>query len=339
MNFKRKLYFTIIIAAILYLIGFFWTGWDQIVEAFNRFRWWVLPIALLLSFANYLVRFTKWHYYLSLLQIPLPRKDSFKVFLAGLVMSATPGKFGEIFKSYLVKQINQTPISRSAPIVLAERFTDFVALVLMSLLGITLHPQGLSIFAISIGIILLVLLLVSWKTAAQLFLGWIGSLPLINKHRDKLTTAYESTYTLISPKPLFWTTLISIVSWFCECLAFYLVLWGFNAPIPLLPATFVYAFATIMGALLITPGGIGPTEVTMGGLLLLLLEVPKGIATSATIIIRLCTLGFAVVVGLIVLSLCAKTFEVIPEEESLEEAIDESLHHESSPPTTRDGEK
>lgn len=315
MDFKKKLYYTIAIAAMLYLAGCIWTGWHQILDAFSQFQWWLIPLCLVLAFANYVIRFFKWHYYLHLLKIPLPAGTSFKVFLAGLVMSATPGKFGEVFKSYLVKQMNDTPISRSAPIVLAERFTDFIAFVLMSLLGITLLPNGFMVFGVSVAIILAILIVVSWKSLAEQLITFCHIIPVVGKHTEKIRMAYESVYTLISPRPLVLTTLISIVSWFFECLAFYLVLWGFQANVGLLPATFIYAFATIMGALLMTPGGIGPTEGTMGGVLVLLMNVPKGIAASATLIIRVCTLWFAVGVGLIVLWLCADTFSKLPQED------------------------
>ena len=48
------------------------------------------------------------------------------------------------------------------------------------------------------------------------------------------------------------------------------------------------------------PGGIGLTEVSLTGLLLSLTAcTDKGEAAAATIIVRLCTLWFAVLVGII----------------------------------------
>ena len=327
MDFKKKLYITIAIAASLYLGWCLWSGWQDILAAFASFRWWVLPICLCLAFTNYLIRFTKWHYYLSILKIPLKPMVSLQVFLSGLVMSATPGKFGEVFKSYLVKQINDTPLSRSAPIILAERLTDFIAFVLMALLGITYLPNGAIVFSVSIGAIAVVLVIVSWKRAAEAMIQLSSKLPVIGAHTEKLRMAYESTYLLISPKPLFLATLISLGSWFLECIAFYLVLWGFNSTLPILPATFIYAFATIMGALLMTPGGIGPTEGAMSGILILLFNIPKATATSATLIIRVCTLWFAVLVGLVVLSFCSGSFS---QDSCKEDEIQKALRNESA---------
>ncbi|MBN2325512.1 MAG: flippase-like domain-containing protein [Candidatus Omnitrophica bacterium] len=321
MTFKSKLFLTIAAAAILYLLWCLWTGWREIASAFSSFQWRILPLCLLLAFGNYVVRFTKWHYYLSILNIPLRPLASFQVFLAGLVMSATPGKFGEVFKSYLVKEINQTPISRSAPIVFAERLTDFIAFLLMALLGVTLLPNGGVVFAVSIGGVAAVLILLSWKRAAEWTLARFARLPFLHNHADKLRTAYESAYLLIAPRPLLLATGVSLGSWFLECVAFYLVLWGFNYPLPIASATFIYAFGTIMGALLMTPGGIGPTEGAIGGLLMLLFEIPKGVAASATLIIRICTLWFAVAVGLVVLASCSRTFSAAADDRSLDSAL------------------
>jgi len=306
---QQKLLLTIVITAGLYLAASVWVGWEEITAAMSQFRWWVLPVCLALAFLNYLIRFVKWHYYLHILTIPLSVPQSFQVFLSGFVMAATPGKFGEVFKSYLIKEINQTPMSRSAPIVLAERFTDFLAFLILALLGVTLIPNGTTVFIISIAIVVMVIILVSWKTVMEAMIEWAKCLPVIGTKTGNILTAYESTYLLIAPKPLIGATLISIVSWFMECLAFALVLWGFDAAIPIKEATFIYAFATIMGALLMTPGGVGPTEGTLGGLLVLLLAVPDGIAASATIIIRICTLWFAVVVGMMALSLSGRSLK------------------------------
>ncbi len=323
MNFKKKLLFTIAVTAVFYLLCSIWAGWEQILTTFSQFHWELIPLCLAFAFSNYIIRFTKWHYYLGILKIPLDWKRSFQIFLAGLVMSATPGKFGEVYKSYLLKGMTNVPISKSAPVVLAERFTDFIAFLIIALLGVMSLPNGLTIFSISVGIILFTLIFVSWKTGVERVIQWLEGFPAIGAKAHSLRTAYESAYQLIAFKPLLWAVLISLVSWFMECIAFYLVLWGFGTPLPLVTASFIYAFATIVGALLMTPGGVGPTEGAMGFLLIQQYAIPQSAAASATFLVRLCTLWFAVGVGLITLTICAKTLTGIPEETALAENNDD----------------
>ncbi|MBZ0257986.1 flippase-like domain-containing protein [bacterium] len=320
MSIQKKLLITIAIAAALYLGASVWMGWEKILQAFAQFKWQWLPVCLALAFTNYVIRFTKWHYYLHLIDVPLPRLLSFQIFLSGMVMSATPGKFGEVFKSYLVKSVNGAALSKTAPIILAERLTDFIAFFLMALLGVSLLPNGEWVFGASVAAIAIVLAVISWRSLMEAILDRLEKIQRLESIVEKLRIAYESAYRLIAPGPLLWATLISLVSWWMECLAFYLVLVGFGEQIPLLSATFIYAFATIVGALLMTPGGIGPTEGAIGGLLVLLFDTPTGAAASATFLIRVCTLWFAVAVGLITLSVCSTRFA--PAVDALEHAGD-----------------
>jgi uncharacterized protein (TIRG00374 family) len=314
MPFTKRILTSIALAAAIFLAMALWAKWEDVVHALASFQWWTLPICLVFAFSNYVVRFVKWDYYVRILHIPLPRHISRKIFFSGLLMSATPGKFGEIFKSFLVKETVGTPISRSAPIVLAERFTDFVALALMSLLGLAILPKSYRFLLwIAFGGILLILVLVAWRSAALRMVVVLGRIPGIAGRADKLVNAYESVYALIAPAPLIWATAISVASWFCECLAFTLVLWGFGTPLPTLRATFIYAFATIVGAIvMIAPGGTGPTEGIMVTLLALQ-GLPKAVSASATLVIRLCTLWFAVIVGVTTLFLNRGSFARIAE--------------------------
>jgi uncharacterized membrane protein YbhN (UPF0104 family) len=79
-------------------------------------------------------------------------------------------------------------------------------------------------------------------------------------------------------------------------------------------ATYTFALSAILGAILIIfPGGLGPTEATMGSLLTgsfvaagLTTKVAATKALSATFIIRFCTLWFAVGLGGLSLALHTK---------------------------------
>ena len=88
--------------------------------------------------------------------------DSALLFTSGMVMAVTPGKVGEVLKSYLLKRINGTPISASAPIVLAERVTDGLAMLLLMGFGLTLYaPARPAFFALLVLTVLGLLVLQS----------------------------------------------------------------------------------------------------------------------------------------------------------------------------------
>ena len=303
---RRKLIFAIILGACVFLFISIYSGFDEFTHSLASFNLWLLPVVVGLAFLNYILRFLKWDYYLRLLGIKIEKKQSFKIFLAGLTMTISPGRFGEVVKSLFVKMVEGSAVARTAPIVVAERFTDFIAFLILSAWGAATFATGGKVLLIGAAITVLVIVIVGSRRLAEPLLALVGRLPLLKRFTDKATEAYESMYQLIRLRRLVPAVGLSIVSWFCECVAFYVVLEALDITrfASFGDAVFIYAFSTLAGAITMMPGGIGLTEVSLTGLLLRLTQCPdKSAAAAATIIIRLCTLWFAVIVGIIASSL------------------------------------
>ena len=81
-------------------------------------------------------------YYLRLLEIRVKPGLSLAIFLSGFMMLLTPGKVGELVKSLLLRGAVGTPLTRSAPIVFAERLSDGLAMVFLPLSGCSRYPAG-----------------------------------------------------------------------------------------------------------------------------------------------------------------------------------------------------
>lgn len=304
---RNRVFLSIAIAALIYLVFMIYVDYEKVLSSFKNFNWYLLPILLLLSFGNYVSRFFKWEYYLKIIDVKLHKLDSLSIFMSGLIMSVTPGKMGELLKSYLVKQVNGTSISKTAPIVFAERATDFLSLTIMALTGAYFYDYGKNIIII-IGLIILTgLIIISNKKLFYKIISIILNFSFISKHILKIRTAYDSSSKLLSITPLLLMTLLSIVSWGFECFGYYLILTNFDLKIDILWAFFSYSFATIVGALSMLPGGLGVTE---GSLTLMLVQ--KGLsehsAFAATFIVRAVTLWFAVLVGAISVLFYQKRF-------------------------------
>jgi len=192
-------------------------------------------------------------------------------------------------------------VSKSAPIVFAERITDFLSLVLLSLTGALMFGYGTNLI-ICFGLLFVVtVFVISNKKLSYAIIGLLEKISFIAKKSQKIHTAYDSIYQMVKFKELIITIILSIFAWSFECLSFYLVINGFNvfgAPhIDIFIATFVYGFATIAGAATMLPGGLGATDASITGLLVLL-AIPKSVSVAATLIIRAATLWFAVIVGI-----------------------------------------
>ena len=268
-----------------------------------EFNYWLVLPALGLAGLNYLIRFVKWHYYLGRLEARVPPAESLLVFLAGFVLTVTPGKLGEVVKSYLLREVRGIPMARTAPIVVAERVTDLLALVLLTLVGVFTHRAGVFGILIAVAFVALFLLFIAWRRLALATLRLVARLPVVRRVGHKVEEAYESMATLVQPTPLLVATVLSTIAWFCECVGFYLIIGGFpGAFASLHTATFIYASMTIAGALSFLPGGLGVTEAGMTGLLARLGRgIDGAVAVGATFVTRLCTLWFAVLVGFVAL--------------------------------------
>lgn len=304
---KKKILISVAAAGLIYLAFTIYADYNQVLSAFRNFNWLLLPVLLLLSLMNYLVRFIKWDYYLNLIGVKMKKIDSLSVFMSGLVMSITPGKMGELLKVYLVKQITNTPISKTAPIVFVERITDFVSLMLIALAGAYSFNYGRTVVVVVSLFFFFLVIVLSNKTIALPLLTLLEKIKFIKRFIGSIHTAYESSYKMLRPLPLFYMILVSLASWFFECLGYYLILFNFGINVSLLWGAFSYCFATIIGALSMLPGGLGVTE---GSLTFMLIEqgASNQVAVASTFIIRAVTLWFAVLVGIISVTFYQRRF-------------------------------
>ena len=297
---------------VIYVAFSIWADVRSVGRALVDFRWAIALAALALASLNYLVRFVRWHYYLKVLGLTVPAGHSFLVFLGGFSLTVTPGKLGEVVKALLLRESHGIAAVRTAPIVLAERFTDLMGLLLLACVGIFTFKTDPRFLVVGAGLIGLGLVVVSAPPIATFFIRLTSHVPLVRRLTKKLDEAYRTTAELLRPRPLTLGVALSVLSWFFECVAFWAVVHGFSgSSVELQAATFIYASMTVAGALSFLPGGLGVTE---AGMLAMLGELAtgcgRGVAAAATFVTRLCTLWFAVLVGVVALLLFARQTKI-----------------------------
>lgn len=289
--------------AVFAALGGLWADLGAVWDYVAAFNWWLFLAALGLACGNYLIRFVKWQYYLRTIEVDVPTGESLTAFLASFVLTVTPAKLGEVLKSVLIRKTRGVPIAVTAPIVLAERLTDLIALLGLALVGVSTYQGGFTALALSAAFVAAGLAVLSIPRASLAIIAFTERIPLVGRVAPKLTTAYGSTRALIAPKPLFFATGISVFAWSLECLGFFVIMHGFVGAVPdLVAGTFVYASTTVLGALSFLPGGLGVTDGSMAVLAQELGMLPdQASAVAATCVIRLATLWFAVLVGFVAL--------------------------------------
>jgi len=288
--------FVIAFSILIYLILMIYAGLEQILEALHNFSWPYLFLILSAITAGTLIRFGRWHYYCHVIKIKVNLKDSLIIFLASFGLGIIPAKLGDFSKSYFLKKKNEVPISLSAPIVIVERLTDLLAMVILVFIGSLAFHYSLVLPFFLFLFLTLCLILIRWRKLMLRVIGFFAKKKITAGIAIKLKKIYFSTYQLLNPKSTSLALGSSVIAWFLESCAFYLIFQGLRAPISLLESTFIYSLSTIIGALTFLPGGIG----TMEGTMLFLLSsigINKAQAGCSILIIRLCTFWFGVLLG------------------------------------------
>jgi uncharacterized membrane protein YbhN (UPF0104 family) len=304
-NIGRKVALSAVLGALVVAALSIFTDIREVGASLAEFQWTAVWAILGWTIFNYVLRWLKWDYYLRKLGMGhgVGRGDSALLFTSGMLMSVTPGKIGEVFKSYLLKRINGTPISASAPIVLAERLTDGLGMLVLMTVGLNLYPPARPLFWFLLVVGTSGIAALQYRPLANAMLGLFERMPFVGRFAPHARSFYESSFALLSWRLLLVSTLLSIISWGGECIAFYYVLTGFGIEPSwdlLLIATFVFAASTLFGLVSFLPGGLGVSEASSAALLVALIGgITASTAAAATIMIRFCTLWFGVSLGLV----------------------------------------
>lgn len=306
----RRTLYTLAAGIILYVAGVLWFDVEPLRQTLVGYPWWIFAVALALSMTNYLLRFAKWELSLGWLRVReqapgLTRGRSLLVYLAGLSMSVTPGKVGEVLRSMLLRASDGVPFTRTAPVVVADRLTDLVALVLLAAVGVAERPEYLPVLVVTVVLVVVGAAVLGSPRLLGGALDRMARVPRLVGVVAKARPLVDSSVTLMRLGPLAWLTALSVLGWGLECVGFWLLVGGFSGvEASLRTCTLLWSAGTLVGALSFLPGGLGATE---GSLVVattrLVAGATQAIALAASLLGRLATLWFGELVGGVALAL------------------------------------
>ena len=307
---RTGIVFSLVLAFVVMTAIALYADLPQMLGALAHFHWVYLPLILLLTLFNYVCRFFKWQYYLKRLNLHVPWLKSFLIFISGLSMAITPGKIGELLKAYLLKQTTGAPISRTSPIIVAERLSDGIAMLLLAATGLALYRFGWELLVLFLVVGMGGILVIQNRRLSLAILSYGERIPFVARIAHLIRAFYESSYTLLQWRPLLLAVSIGFISWSGECAALYLVFTGLGiAPTPdlFIKSTFILSVSSLIGSASGLPGGLGTADGSMLGLIHLLVTTSATIGGAATLLIRLCTLWFGLGLGIIALLIFRST--------------------------------
>jgi glycosyltransferase 2 family protein len=296
---KRNLILALALGVAVYLVLAVVSGFGSLTAALDDFDFALVPAILGLVLLSYAGRFLRWLYYLKILKVSVPLLTNAAIFAAGLSMAISPGKFGEVLKSVFVRQASGAPVARTAPAVVAERVTDGTGMVAWGFLGAFALGLPVSVMVLFLALAALGIAVLRSKRLSLLAERALLKLPLLDRLAPHLGDFHASSNELLSSRPLVVGTVISFLSWGLECLAVYLCAVGLGTDMSFLLVVFVFAVSSLIGVLSMLPGGIGAVEAGLYGQFVTVAGLPAGPAAALTVIIRLATLWFATLVGIV----------------------------------------
>jgi uncharacterized membrane protein YbhN (UPF0104 family) len=299
-----------VIAAAAYLVCVLWSGRLEVSAAVRLIGHDTLLAILALSCANYALRFARWHWYLRVLGCNIAIAPDLRIYIGGFALTTTPGKAGEMARALWLKPYG-VPARAAMAAFFAERMQDFLAIALLSCLGATLYAGTLWPLMAGLCALLPCALLFCGPALIDALLRWRG------KPGDRALQAAgrikELTVLIrgcVTPTRLPLGLAVGLLAWGAEALALWILLQALGHAVPLLWAIAVYCLALLAGALSFLPGGLGGNEAAMVSLLKLI-GVPLAVAVSATLLIRLATLWFAMLLGVLALTVRQKSVPLV----------------------------
>jgi uncharacterized protein (TIRG00374 family) len=295
----RSLVLAVVLGVVVFAALSVFADFGKVSAALSGFNVALIPAILGLVSLSYAGRFVRWLYYLKVLKVSVPLGQNVAIFAAGLSMTISPGKLGEVLKSVFVRQASGAPIARTAPAVVAERATDGTGMVLWGFIGafaLNLPPWTMLAF---LGVAVFGIAVLRSKTLSLLAERVLLKLPFLDRLAPHLRSFHGASNELLGARPLLIGTTISFLSWGLECLGVYLCAVGLGADAGFLMVTFVFAVSSLLGVLSMIPGGIGAVEAGLALQFVRLAEMSTGLAGALTFVIRLATLWWATLLGIL----------------------------------------
>jgi uncharacterized protein (TIRG00374 family) len=307
---RRRVLIAIAALATTIYLGAAWAvDSERILAAVEQLNWVGCGLVLALSLANYCIRFQRWQMFVIRLGHHLPFGRHLLYYLSGFAFTVSPGKAGEAVRSLYLRDYGVT-YSQSIAALFVERLQDLLAMVLLASLIVSDRPAYRPLVG---GALILVVAMV-WAATTK-------PLPAILDHlaaylrRERIVRLLSaiakllrSSRALLQVRLLILGTAVGVVSWGAEGLGYYLICRGLHIEVHLVVAIGIYALAVLAGtAAFFLPAGLGGMELVMTTLLVAQ-GAPLRESLVATLLCRVATLWFAVLIGMV----AAATVEMAP---------------------------
>lgn len=296
---KGKFLWIILGTAFFYVLLILVSDVEKISEYFLQIRVEFLFLIFVLGFLAHVIKSFRQRDLLGMLGENIPLTQNMIIYMSGLSLVIIPGSIGTFIKSIYLKKIFNIPTEKSIAVIFLERYHDLLAGTSIILITLSIHFGLVSVFLIVISSILLgcLYLVIKSQKISLAFYSKILKINFISKNFPNIGPI-ESFSILTKPKNMTRGLLLSILGWSVDSFAVYVVFLALNIDLGYLLTSQIYLTSLGYGILSILPGGIGVSE-GVAYFLLVRQGLDLSVASSLVILMRLSTLWFATIIGIV----------------------------------------
>jgi glycosyltransferase 2 family protein len=291
----------VIIIMIMYVGFAFYLDIGKFSKGLINIRYWIVPLILIPETVHIFFLGLRFHRYLHALGINISIKKSVLIYITGLSLTVTPANAGQVIKSQLLKNRLGYPISMTSPIILAEKWSELTAILIILIAFASVN----SFFASNV-------IIVIGTAIALVFFGVMRNAVLftqvkrvllrfsrLRKLEESIENSRTASKTLFSRKMVLEGFLFTVPAKILEGVSVFFAFQALGIKIDFISCTQIFYTASLSGIFSFVPGGFGVTEGSMLALLIKHYGTNLALLASAVILSRIITIWYSTVLGLI----------------------------------------
>jgi uncharacterized protein (TIRG00374 family) len=258
-----------------------------------------VPVMLAVALASYFIRFIRWRWLLTRAGHGTPFTADLLAYMAGLAFTATPGKVGELVRIRYYDSLGVPPPKVLAAFVL-ERGLDLLVVLALACLFVRRPDLLMTVAGFTFSFLGMIVVLALHPSVLDRVIRGLArwGFTRIARLGQFLRDGLIGCRIWFRPLDILVGAVLGLIAWTLTSLSFVYLLDHLDLQLPVLQSLAIYPLSMLVGAASMLPGGLGSTEATIVALLSLY-TASLSLAVLAAVGIRVSTLWFAIVCGLL----------------------------------------
>lgn len=283
----------VILSAVLLVVLIGYAPWSQVGQVLTKLSLALIILLLLLAMFYYALKAIRFWYMMRALGFHQPVGKVMLSYMSAQPITLLPA--GELYRNHAFERHTGVPMRETIPSFTMQGLFEGAAMAIVGIisaiaLGTLRLPALILTLLVAIGLI--------GVKAGQLktFLDALNRIPFINIRKEHREAFSRGNQVMLERRWFSWLLILSIANELIGVLIALVAVNGLGGHINGFQAAFVYIVPVIVGFLSLLPAGLGASEQSSIGVLLLI-HLNVALAVAATLLIRATLVGTGIIFG------------------------------------------